>query len=563
MFFIRVNPRVSAAKYFVSWFKYYIQTSPEIIESIKIISRIFKFTIIALFFTIVILPVCRMYLFSFVKDSRFSLAHYTSILSDFRQIVLLFKSLGLAGFATFLSLAVGVPFAFLLARTDVLGKRMWKVLFLLPLCLPAYIQTLSWIYLLGSKGVVNVWLMDLFGLSSPVIRIYGFWGAGFILALSYFPFVILLTLNGFGSMDRRLEEAALLNQGPVRVYLKIVLPLLFPFVFSGAVFVFIFSLFNYGVPALLQVHTYPVEIFTQFSAFYNEGAATALSFPLVLVALALVWFQRYLMGTASYVTVDTGSKKKRDINLGLYQKYALCFIISIIVIAVVIPVVVLAVKAGGPAGYRAAFKTSFNEVIQTLILSLVSAGFMAGLAYALSRMIEDKKFKYHRGIDYLTFIPFALPATVLGIGLIYFWNRPLTEAVYTGSGILIMAHTARFIPFTIRVLNPGFKQINTNIREAALLTENPWWTRLFRIELPLMIQGLGIGWTIAFILCMGELGATLLVIPPGKGTISLKIYTLMHYGANQITAVLSLALISINLIVAIIALSLFRKTGRR
>ena len=57
------------------------------------------------------------------------------------------------------------------------------------------------------------------------------------------------------------------------------------------------------------------------------------------------------------------------------------------------------------------------------------------------------------------------------------------------------------------------------------------------------------GWIIAFILCMGELGSTLLVIPPGNGTISLKIYTLMHYGANEVVAALSLILIGINMIV--------------
>jgi iron(III) transport system permease protein len=58
------------------------------------------------------------------------------------------------------------------------------------------------------------------------------------------------------------------------------------------------------------------------------------------------------------------------------------------------------------------------------------------------------------------------------------------------------------------------------------------------------------GWSIAFILCMSELGATLLVIPPGMGTITLKIYTLMHYRANQMVAALSLVLIAVNLLVA-------------
>ena len=70
------------------------------------------------------------------------------------------------------------------------------------------------------------------------------------------------------------------------------------------------------------------------------------------------------------------------------------------------------------------------------------------------------------------------------------------------------------------------------------------------IDAPLCLPGLVAGWSIAFILCMGELGTTLLVIPPGMGTLSLKIYTLMHYGASQMVAALSYILICINLAVA-------------
>ena len=71
------------------------------------------------------------------------------------------------------------------------------------------------------------------------------------------------------------------------------------------------------------------------------------------------------------------------------------------------------------------------------------------------------------------------------------------------------------------------------------------------------------GWIIAFILCMNELGVTLLVIPPGLGSISLKIYTLMHYGANKIVAALALMLIGINLLISSAVLSGMRFSLRK
>jgi iron(III) transport system permease protein len=92
------------------------------------------------------------------------------------------------------------------------------------------------------------------------------------------------------------------------------------------------------------------------------------------------------------------------------------------------------------------------------------------------------------------------------------------------------------------------------MREAACLHQSSRLKRLFRIDLPLVKRGLAICWIIVFIFSMGELGATLLVIPPGAGTLSLKIYTLMHYGAGPLVAALSIILILVSLLFSSILL---------
>jgi len=260
------------------------------------------------------------------------------------------------------------------------------------------------------------------------------------------------------------------------------------------------------------------------------------------------------MGSRSYVTVDTGSKRttadKIPNAMSGYRYFASSFMFLVIFLSVIIPLGVLVVQSQSWASYAIAFRTSSHEVITTVSLSLIAATLILCLGYSLSGLIENKKFKAGRFLDLITFIPFAFPATVLGIGLIYFWNTKFTGAVYTTSLIVIIAYIARFIPFTIRALNSNLKQISPSLKEAAILSDKAWWRRFIKIDLPLSIQGITAGWIIAFILCMSELGATLLVVPPGKGTIALKIYTLMHYGANQIVAALSLILIGLNLLVA-------------
>jgi iron(III) transport system permease protein len=491
-----------------------------------------------------------MYGNSLIADGSLSLRHYAGVFSDTRQIGLFCKSLSLASGVALLSLIIGVPLAFLLARTDVLGKKLWQWLYLVPLIIPPYIHAIAWISLLGEQGMFNRFIMDLFSLKEPLFNLYGIQGAIMIMALSYYPFVTLLTLSGLNAMDKRLEDAASLNYGPLKVFRGVTLPLLSPYILSGGVFVFIFSLFNYGVPALLRVHTYPVEIFAHFSAFYNQGAATASSLPLILVALMLLLGQRYYMGTRSYVTIDTGRKGISIITLNRWRKPAFLFTFLVISFSVLLPISVLMVQSGSWESFRVAFRTSSAEIITTLSLALIAATLILLLAYLLTDSIEDKRFKNRNVLDVVTFIPFAVPATVLGIGLIVFWNRPLTEAVYGSATIVIIAYIARFLPFSVRALTSNLKQVSPGMKEAAVLTERRWWRRVVKVELPLSTQGLVAGWVIAFILCIGELGSTLLVIPPGKGTAALKIYTLMHYGANQLVAALSLILVGITLAVS-------------
>ena len=217
-----------------------------------------------------ILPIGLMFANSVNIDGNFSLEHYRTVFTDMRQLTLFFKTLLLASGATVFSLLIGVPLAFLLARTDVYGRNIWQWLYLLPLCIPPYLHAVTWICLLNEKGPINTFMMKWFHLKAPLINIYGISGSMAVLTLSYFPFIVLLTLSGFRTMDQRLEDAARLNHRPFRTMQKVTLPLISPYIFSGAVFVFIFALFNYGVPALLRVHTYPVEIFARFSAFYNQ-----------------------------------------------------------------------------------------------------------------------------------------------------------------------------------------------------------------------------------------------------------------------------------------------------
>ena len=97
------------------------------------------------------------------------------------------------------------------------------------------------------------------------------------------------------------------------------------------------------------------------------------------------------------------------------------------------------------------------------------------LSFFISCFIERIK-SLSNVLEYASLIPFAIPATVLGIGLIKVWNHSITQFVYDNSSIIILiAYIAHFIPFTTRIIISELKRISLEMEEAAFLISSNWF----------------------------------------------------------------------------------------
>ncbi len=284
-----------------------------------------------IFFVIVLLPLVLILAESVL--SRDAIRSLTAF--DARQLTLLKNSMcigiGTLAFSAFL----GIPYAFFIARTNLPVKGLFFIASFLPFFLPPHITAIGWLKLLGTAG-----------LGLP-LAIYGVHGVIFILGLSFFPFITFLTVSGLSSLDPRLEEAGALTCAKKDVIRRITLPLLVPYLFAGAVFVFIFAVSDYGVADLLRVNTYPVEISAQFSAFYNTPKAVVLALPLMGITLFLILLQRRFMGKKSYVTISCDNNNRHVlILLGRAKIIAVFFCSAVIFFSVIVPVGMLVIGAG-------------------------------------------------------------------------------------------------------------------------------------------------------------------------------------------------------------------------
>ena len=505
-----------------------------------------SFSAAACFFIISIIPVVLMLAKAFTVNGAISLANFCFLISDARQTTLFARSMLIAAGATLAALAMGLPMAFYIHDGHTKTAKWANRLYLLPLTIPPQVfatTTLSFMAMIG---------LPLAGSAPPAIgpKTATIIMVSLLLALAYHPLVVLTALTGLKAMDRRLMEAASLFRGSVAVFVHIRLGLLRPYILTGAVFVFLFSMFNYGIPALLGIHNYPVEIFSQFSAFYNENLAAAMAFPLIVTAAILLVLLKIKMGSRAFFTISTGSNSADNGCSAVTNKFLALCSWGTITLSVLAPLGILAVKAASFQVIIAVLRTSFREIADTFLFAACAASLLIVTIYPLSDRITHSPKRLWKIMNGLSLLPFAVPATVLGIGLIYLWNRPFLDFVYGSAAMVVIAFTARFSAFAVHILNAGMGQVTPVLLEAAMLVESSPLRRWRLIEWPLTKQNLSAGWLICFVLCMNELGTTLLVIPPGYGTLSLKIYNLMHYGANRMVAGMALLLVAINLVVA-------------
>jgi len=507
--------------------------------------RSLNIIVFVLFFIVVLLPILFMFVGSFRADGRFSLDSYHELLLDHRQLGLLKNSLGLSMGTTCLSLVLGVPLAFFLLRSDLWGRKVFGALYLIPILIPPYIHAIVWAHLLSKNGWINQGLIRVFSLKEAPFNIYGLAGAIFVMTLAYFPFVTFMTITGLKSIDRRTEEASLLHHGALRTTTGVTLPLAAPHILCGALFVFIFSIINFGVPDILRLRVYPLEIFIQFAAYYNEKAAMALSLPLVALTFLVVLLQKWYMKDRPYVSLTGGLEQARCYHLGNLKPYAFIFASLLLLLSTATPIFTLLQIAGPLSNYIKVLETTKAQLGYSIIMAVLGGLTMLFLGFFMAYFIE-KTTGVAKGIgEFASLIPFAIPATVLGIGMIKVWNQSFTDFIYGSSLMIILGYVAHFIPFTIRIIGSSLKQLNPRLEEVASLVTNKRFRVMGRIVIPLIRPGLAAGFFIGFVLSLGDLGTTLLIMPPGRSTVPVKIYNLMHYGADQMVAALCLLLIGL------------------
>lgn len=493
-----------------------------------------------LFVIVCILPAAYMLGMSFVSpDGTWTFSNYARLLSEARQRELLLTTITLGAGASLISLLVGVPLGFVLARVRLPRLALLRVALLAPLVIPPYVLALVWILVTGYSEFS-----------------YSLTGAALVLGIGFYPLAMLAAEAGFRRVDASFEEAGMMTTDRRRVFFRITLPLVAPLVAAAGLLVFALAVAEFGVPGLLRVRVFTTEVFTAFAALYDFGRATALATPLLIVTLIAVVLARLSIGERLLTANNTWRPALLTRSAGR-DATVIVLLLGFVAFVVGVPIAALSARAQGVA---ASVVPAWPAVRSSILLSLIAATSAAiigsFLGYARARM------KPRSGLltDLLLIGVFAIPSTVVGIGIIGVWNRPAVPiSLYASPTVIVIGYMARFLPVAVFIIAAGVRQMPTAFEEAAEISGVSWIRSFWRLVIPQVRGSLIAAWVAVFVFTFGELGTTVLVSPPGESTLPVRMYTLIANTREGELAALAL----MQIFAAILPMTLFGLTFGR
>ena len=535
---------------------------------------------------LLVLPLGHLAAVAFSQDGTFSLEPMRAILesrSAWRAVV---NSLESSLVSALGALLLGSVLALTVGLCDLRFKGVLVFLILLPMMIPPHVTAISWIQALGPASPVLQWLgvAPEAGSTHPL---YSAAGVMFLLSIQHAPLVFLIVRAALRAMPRELVEAGRISGArPLRVFLRVVLPLIAPSLVAAAALAFVSALGNFGIPALLGIParytTLPVLIWQRLASFgpsvLTDMAAVAVL--IAAIAVAAVLIQQWLQRRAGAVL--TGPPRAAlDVALGRYRLPVEALVWSVIAATLFLPLVSLLATAlvptyGVPLSWETVTFANFDEVLfrqgvtaRAFANSTMAAGgaavvlaLMAALAGHLSARSKRPAIRHTAGgIAALGDITYAVPGLVISVAFILTFLKPIPGiglSLYSTLTLIFLAYLCAFFSVAAKPVAAAFTQLDPALDDAARCAGAGFWRRLWRISLPLVAPALLSAAMLVFLISYNEITISALLWSSGNETIGTVIFNYEDGGYTVLAAAMS----AVTVVATVLLMAMLDRLGR-
>lgn len=504
------------------------------------------------------------------ESGAFSLAGFITLLHDSQYVQAFRNTLVLGVAVTACTVAVGVPFAYMVARYEFPLKNLVAVLPIMTIVIPEIIVGQSWLLLLGNNGLITNLMAD-WGIELP--SFYGWTGMVFSMTLVYYTYIYLGVLAALRGFDSQLEEAGLsLGTSPLMTKFRVLVPVLLPSVLVNALVVFTLVVGNFALSMLLGSRVPLLSVMT-YNTFVSEmGGSAMLQSAMSVVSIAIVAVVLFLQKRVVERKIYTMTQGRAPAPIRVRSGAALLFTVAVglVILLSMLPLVIVFVAAltetSGPvmrwgqwslSSLQRALQGAPEPILNSL--KFASMATLVGVAFAIlvSYLTIKKKNIFTQTLDYVVVLPLTISGTVLGIALVQTFNTGWL-VLAGSSGIMVLCYTVRRLPFAVRNASSTLFNIPDSIEEASIsLGVSPLKT-FFKVILPAMKASIISAAILMWVTTISELSASIVVYTGGLETMPIAIFRQVDGGRLGLASAYGAALVSVILLPIVVAIKVFR-----
>ena len=531
-----------------------------------------------------VFPLVYLLFRAFFATGHFSLESFARIYSYALNWTCLKNTLFTALLSMVFGVLIAFPLAWLVGRTNLHGRRVFRTLFVMTYMVPPYVGAMAWLRLLNpSVGTLNVFLQKTFGLAGMPFNIYTTGGLVWVLTTFYYPYAFITISRAMEKMDPSLEEASRISgASPLKTLFTVTIPLMLPSIAAAGLLVFVAAASCYGIPSIIgapgKIYTVTTRIVDYVYVGSQQGLtdATVLAVFLMLLAMVILYVSNFVIGKKDYITVSGKSVRPAVVDLGRWNLPITILVGAFAFIVVILPFATVFMTSFtvnmGKSLFAAGNMTtkywgiifSRKSIIKSFRNSVFSALWAATLGMIvcviMAYLLKRTNVKGKAVPDFLITVGSGTPSVVIALALIMTMSGRFGINIYNTMAILVVAYMIKYMLMGMRTVVSAISQISPSLEEAAQISGAGWLRRMKDVVLPLTAPSVVAGWFLIFMPCFYELTMSNLLYSDNTKTLGVELYLYQTYHSQQTASALAAAIL---ILVAVLNILMNRLTKGR